>query len=209
MLRELTSKWLYVRSLSPQTKTKEKKHRMKKLLVGAAVLACMFATCTQAAMISVNDPGIAGILWGQAGDTHNMEASFAQQILDLGAGITHELQADDHYYSTSSTDYTGTIIGLGTPSAVGATHVDAGWEWVLAKYDGQEAGYVLFYLGGAAMDLPATSADLWLNSNGVGYGISHFTTFNGGSVPDGGSTLALLGAGLCGLFTVARYQKKA
>jgi hypothetical protein len=107
-----------------------------------------------------------------------------------------------HVYTTSSTDYNGVVSG-GLKDETGNTSVTAGYDWVLAKYDGPNGGDVLWFLGGAATTLPSDSATIWTNGEGQGYGISHFTVFNP-TVPDGGSTLALLGMAFTGLGLLRR-----
>jgi hypothetical protein len=178
---------------------------MKRFLVTTLIAGTCLAGMRGLAL-TINDFGVVGIVNGQAGDTGPQEAMKAQHILDLPAGTLNSLWAvDNHVYSTSATEYSGLINGPGIQSAVGATHVDAGWEYALAKYDGQNAGYVLFFLGGAAADLPGDSASIWLNGQGKGYGISHFTVFDPTpTVPDGGTTVMLLGAALSGLALLRR-----
>jgi hypothetical protein len=73
---------------------------------------------------------------------------------------------------------------------------------VIAKYDGRNAGYVLFYIPTFGTSLPPDSYSVWVNPSDKGYGISGFTAFN--TVPDGGATAALLGLGILGLGMLRR-----
>jgi hypothetical protein len=149
------------------------------LLTAAAVWTLTSTTAN--AVLTINDPGVVGTVKGLAGDTGPQEAGFAQHLLDLPANTVNESYAiapnPAHIYNTSSTDYTGTIIGPGVQGAAGDYTVDAGWQYALAKYDGKNGGYVLFCLNGAATTLPQYSYSIW-GDNPEQFAISHYTTFN-------------------------------
>jgi hypothetical protein len=78
-----------------------------------------------------------------------------------------------------------------------------GYTYLFAKYDGPNAGSVVWYIGnlvGQTIDIPAT----W-----NGYGLSGWTIFSGGGgVPDGGTTVMLLGAALGALGMARRFLKR-
>ena len=78
-------------------------------------------------------------------------------------------------------------------------------EYFLAKFDGPNAGYVLFntadFLAAGNTSIPANGSSIWISK---GSGLSHYTFFGTTSVPDGGTTLLLLGAALGGLGIVRR-----
>ena len=64
-------------------------------------------------------------------------------------------------YTTSATDYTGTLTLTG--DATGGDSVVAGYQYAIVKYGGRNGNgalYVLFYLGGQAATLPDFPADL-------------------------------------------------
>jgi hypothetical protein len=109
-------------------------------------------------------------------------------------GANETVTISGYTYQTSSTDYNGTVSALdASKDASGNLVVPTGWEFVTAKYDGPNGGGVVYYLGGASITLQATSAGLWVNTAGQGYGLSHFTVFNRVSVPEGGSLVVLVG----------------
>ena len=84
-------------------------------------------------------------------------------------------------------------------------------SYAFVKYDGPNAGYVLFYLGGALAStiVPVYSNTLWMNPNGSGYAVSGTSYFNKiTSVPDGGMTLVFLGLGLSLSSWIARRREK-
>lgn len=170
----------------------------------ALFLACsVFALQSFATALTINSPGVIGTVNGQSGDTQNGEAALAQYILNLPANTVNHV-FNGRTYNTSSTEYSGTLLGLGTEFGGGSLNVPAGWQYAFAKYDGQNAGYVLFSLNGQATTLPAASYSLW-GSNENQYALSHFTTFNSASVPDNASTFALLGIGFVAL---AAFRRK-
>ena len=78
-----------------------------------------------------------------------------------------------------------------------------GFDYLFAKYDGPNYGSEVWYVG----DL---SGVITIPAKGGKYGLSGWTLFTGSSdtVPDSGSTVALLGAALMGLaFLRAKLQK--
>jgi len=89
---------------------------------------------------------------------------------------------------------TGTTVNLGT----------GGFEYLFAKYDGPRYGAEVWYVGGltGTITIPAL---------GGKYGLSGWTLFTPGDdhqVPDGGSTVALLGLSLTGLAGIrAKFQR--
>ena len=75
------------------------------------------------------------------------------------------------------------------------------YTYLFAKYDGPNAGSVVWYVGNLTGIFTIPQA--W-----KGYGLSGWTLFGGpGTVPDGGTTVMLLGAALGALGMVRRYLK--
>jgi len=88
---------------------------------------------------------------------------------------------------------TGNTIDLGT----------GGFTYLLGKYDGPNGGDEVWNVQGLTgiQTIPTNGFGL----NNSQYGLSHWTLFGGGGqVPDGGSTVALLGLALTGLEGVRR-----
>jgi hypothetical protein len=85
-----------------------------------------------------------------------------------------------------------------------------GYEYVAGKYDGQNAGYIVFNVadwGGAS--IPLTSESIWTNNQSQGYGLSGIYAWGGTPVPEP-STLLLLGVGLAGVgFTSWKKRSEA
>jgi len=148
--------------------------------------------------------------------------AYAQQILNLPANFKTDLlpAVPDVQYPADDSDFVGCQTGPVDYSAVlaiGYTKTyndfgnvaDSGWDYVLGKYDGQNAGYVLFYIPTYGTTLPAKAAfaDWNKGEEGDGYGLSGWTVFNRTTVPDGGSMAMLLGMALMGLAGVRRMLK--
>ena len=157
--------------------------------------------------LTINDPGVVGIIdAGTQNSSVDNEIDWANYLLSLGANATtfHDgnIPPDGvtEYYETSSTDYNGTLTGglqIG-----GATPNVSGYDWVLGKYDGQNAGYVLFYMPGSS--IPEFSYSIWGDNVGQ-YQLSHVTVFGSTPVPEPG-TIVLMGLGLVGLAGMGRKR---
>lgn len=149
--------------------------------------------------------GIVGTVEGQAGSANEtIVTGYANTLIDMLANKT------DGIYRTGFTEYT-----LGSPLlAIDAVRINdgvgidaansaAGFLWVMAKYDGPSAGYVLFnmkdyYAAHGTFEIPRTPEDFWATGTEE-LAISNITGWGSYSVPDGGMTLMLLGGALIGL----------
>jgi len=133
----------------------------------------------------------------------------AQKLLDMAKNTTSgpfDSTTQLYLYQTSATEYAATLTL--THAFQSDTTAVANYDWGFAKYNGQQAGYVLFYLGGANAStiIPNYPAPIW-TTNTSKYALSHVTLFNKSvptdvpvpQVPDSGATVALLGAALAGL----------
>ncbi len=172
-----------------------------------ATYAGFIAGALSASALSINDPGVVGTVRSGEPASVTDEVIYVNNLLGLGANIVNQV-ISGHTYSTSSTDYNGSVSAVGA-SQLGGTSVPVGFQYVLAKYDGPNGGDVLWFLGGSAFVIPADSSGLWVNTAGKGYGLSHFTVFGPTrdvpGVPDSGSSLMLLGLALSGVASVRRW----
>ena len=178
----------------------------------ALVLLGMFGSTAWA--LTIPDPNVVGwIKGGEANSSVGLETTagnhlLAMDLLDTdanGPGFGSpdcNIVIDDGCYATSALAIGGTLSG---GLQFGGTDVAAGYEFVMAKYNGPQGGWVLWFINGSAATLPANSAPLWMNpADQAGLGLSHYTVFNPRSVPDGGTTLALLGLALGGIALIRR-----
>ena len=186
---------------------------MKKALILAAVLALAFGANANAATISLNATGVVGILDmnGCSGGPCAADDAFrlmvANALLAAAANQDWQYGSTAAYYHTSTTNYIGTVSG-GYKVDTGATTGFAGYQYVLAKYNGPGAGYVLFNIPSYGTTLPSFlgvyEGSTWYWDD-TGAGLSGWTAYNW--VPDGGSVSMLLGAALMGLAGLRRLLK--
>ena len=167
-------------------------------LVGA--LVCALSSNASADTLTYATPGVVGTLDGQIDNSSpSIELTIAQEILDLvGLGASSPATPTQNYRNSTLFDYSAT---LSSPVQRSGLIVPPGYEYVLAKYDGQNAGYVLFHVPTFGSTLPQYPANFW-TSQPTKWAISHFTTFDTttiAEVDDGGATAALLAMALCGL----------
>ena len=145
------------------------------------------------------------------------QASYINTLIDQAAGATN-VQIDTRYYNRQNSTLdtsslpdavVGTSENCNVPTCIG-TGIDVqGWTYLLGKYG--NTGFVWYVGGLSTVDLPSTisSSITTPKKNGkgtqnIGGGLSHFTLYNYSAVPDGGTTLILLGGALVGIETLRR-----
>lgn len=181
------------------------------LLTGLAIAASSMATTASAVTLlgyyvanSANIPSDAGT-----------EAGLANHLLGMVINTTDPTpippiptSGTPYYIRNGNVDPGSGDAGLtGTQGSTGVNSIPAGFEYAFGRYDGPNGGYILWYLGGEAFVAPASS-----NGGGnwgdTANGLSHYTGFGTGGevpgVPEGGTTLALLGLALGTLAFVRR-----
>jgi hypothetical protein len=206
----------------------------------AAAIALVFGSNAQAVPLTLDTDGVVGILegmvQGQNGSSLANELIIANQILALvgidqvvvaatppgivcGNGANAQAPCE---YRNGDNNYNNVLSG-GVKGTNGDNTVnDAGAVWALAKYDGQNAGYVLFYLPDFGTTLPQIPWEIWGNQNDQGFALSHYTVFTGLNTcppndpdcditftPDGGSTMTLLGSALLAIGMATRKFRKS
>jgi hypothetical protein len=176
--------------------------------------------------LSLGDPGVVGAangsIIGNAFGSPAQLTAVAQHLLDMAANAADPtgcalLPQGSPCYRTGSTDYNANLALLTTGAPVtglnGAAPNVAGYQYVIAKYDGPNAGYVLFNVAawalghGGSTIIPGLSDPIWTNTAGNGYGISGYIGWGTASAPDSGATLSLLGLALAGIGTFRRFVK--
>ena len=183
-----------------------------------AAIALMLLTAPAYAL-SLTDPGVVGAANGsvapQAFGAPGTLQAVAQHLLNMAAntadpvGCAIAVQGSSCYV-TGATEYNATLPSAYTKveNLNGAAQNVAGYEWVLAKYDGPNAGYVLFHIPTFGTTIPGLSAPLWQKSvQQGGYGISGYMAWGSTAVPDSGATLSLLGLALAGIGAFRRFVK--
>ena len=176
----------------------------KLAVLAAAFCAAMFACSHNANALTIGDQHELGFVnFGiPSGDADRL--TYVNHLIGMALGTSDK--ADGQTYFRSNNDFgslapavltglvpgTSTSINLGT----GGTYL-----YLFAKYDGPNYGSEVWYVGdlSGTITIPATAG---------GYGLSGWTLFgSAGSVPDGGTTVMLLGAALGALGMARRYIK--
>jgi hypothetical protein len=152
------------------------------------------ATLSWSSPLTTNSPNIVGTAMGATGNgqgSWTYEAAVAQALLDLGPNqtATPVIGSDVTTLATFSTDYNAVVITSSISQGGAGDQVGSGWDYVIAKYDGKNAGYILFYLGGEAANLPQFPANFW-TTNPEQYAISGWTAFNSTVVPEPSTVVA-------------------
>lgn len=176
------------------------KHILRKLLVVLAIMGAASLASTAHA-IALTDPGVVGTVTLNGNNPSadpTTEAGLLNQLLSMGANQTITIPVTTGLiYTTGPVDYNGTVSGANAIKVDGGVlTVPAGYVgYLMAKYDGQNAGYVAYALDGSGMTLSQYPANLF-TTNPTQYALSHYTIFPSPSVPEGGNVLALLAFGL-------------
>jgi len=125
----------------------------------------------------------------------------------IGMSLGSSDSADGQDYTRSNNDFgplaTAVWAGNGTTTTIS---LGSGYQYLFAKYDGPNYGSEVWYVGDLTGDITIP-----LYGQGSKYALSGWTLFNptgGNQVPDGGTTVALLGAALAGTGLLRRYVKQ-
>jgi hypothetical protein len=159
--------------------------------------------------LSYSTPNLVGTYDGKLGNSSIPQEIIAGQAILDAVGLDVQVGP---VHTSALLDYSGTLVITGAFQGGSSDNViPAGWDWVLAKYDGQNAGYALFFFGGAGGSIPDSPFNIWTNEPGK-YALSHFTVFNASDVnpnpqgvPDSGTTVSLLGSAMLALGMLRRY----
>jgi hypothetical protein len=198
--------------------------RNKLALLSAAVCAAMLASSHNASanrvVGGINTPATT-LNFGDANDLGQVmfgipsgdaqRTAYVNHLIDMIPGTTDVALGQTFHRSLNnpgpgfpnypdavfSHNGTGTSIDLGPTAGV--------YQYLFAKYDGPNAGSEVWYVGNLSgiITIPA------FGLAGQHYGLSGWTLFTGGGVgvPDGGTTVMLLGAGLAVLGIARRFLK--
>jgi hypothetical protein len=199
-----------------QSKMIESSMKFEKIRIWATGMACAFLSVAGASALGLNDPGVMGTVDDGIPADISDQVVYVNTLLGMAAPSGPTLIGTETYQRSSNADPgSGSVTAVGASKDESGAGAGSGFEYVIAKYDGPNAGSVVFYFGGAAFNLPLNSADIWVNGQNEGYGLSHWTGFNPGpgtgpgpgpgpGVPDAGSTLALIGLAVTGLGLLRR-----
>jgi hypothetical protein len=164
-------------------KTQSKSLALSLIAIGAVTLIqSANATLSWSSPLTSSSPNLVGIAYGVTGSGQGSDPfkfEVAQDLLNLSANqdVFMNVSSTSTEFVTFGTDYNGIVNTSSFSSGGAGNSVGAGWDYAIAKYDGQNAGYILFYLGGQDANLPQYPANFW-TSNTQQYGISGWTAFN-------------------------------
>src|SRR6266480_1220545 len=177
--------------------------KKKLAMLSAAFCAVMLAFSHNASALTIGDSQELGFVYRclPAGDADR--TLFVNTMIGLALnGSTHVIIGPHDNLVTRSNNDFGPL-----PTAIFAlngstTTINLGtglYSYLYAKYDGPNYGAEVWYVGNLSgiITIPAT---------GGGFALSGWTLFGpGGRVPDGGPTVMLLGAALCGIGILRRF----
>jgi hypothetical protein len=172
----------------------------KLAILSAAFCAVLFAFSQNANALAIGDAHELGFVEFGIPSGDDARTAYVNHLIGMALGT--EDDALGQHFIRSNNDF-GPL-----PTAVFAlngtsTSIDLGagglYTYLFAKYDGPNYGSEVWYVGDLSgiITIPAT---------GGGYGLSGWTLFGpGAGVPDGGTTVMLLGAALSALGVARRY----
>lgn len=197
---------------------KNQKNAMKVAILSAITGLALMSANANTINLAVDPnfpPGTTGYVFGNvnpglpADDASKVAFINELLTLNLGASAAVNLGVQDNTVYRSMNTFSGLPTSVSATGAVDGNQnttqftVDGTFAFLVAKYDGPNGGLSIWYIGGLAV---GTVIDIPANAFGDAndqYGLSGTALIQGStqSVPDGASTLMLLG--LAGLATVA------
>lgn len=194
----------------------KKKYLIPKLVLGSvAVCALMLAFTPNAKAVTNLDFGSAvGTVTPGAPADEAAEASYINFMIALGLGGSgdfagqHITRSMNVFANLPTANATGAIRNNSPVNDNGLVHIDLGavgtYSYLYAKYDGQNDLTQVWYVGdlGGEITIPFLGPE--------GHAMSHYTLFvaGGNGVPDGGTTLMLLGMAFGSLGMARRFLKR-
>jgi hypothetical protein len=182
---------------------------MKRLVMVsvACVLALgLSAGRAEATVLTIGDAYYIGSINDGVPSSVSLEAGYINYLITLLPGATDTTipPSTGETYNREESTLSGplpTAVVAGafkSPDSPTSTAIDVnGFTYILAKYNATKAGSLvwLIYGAGTTVDLPTSYND---------QALGHYTLFNATPVPDGGTTLILLGGALVGLGALRR-----
>jgi hypothetical protein len=184
----------------------------KLAVLSAAFCAVMLAFSTNASALTIGDTHELGKVFFGIPSGNDDRTAYVNAMIGLSPGdsTTVTLSGHDNLVTRSFNTF-GTLPSPAVFALNGtSTTIDLGtglYSYLFAKYDGPNAGAEVWFVGNLSGVITIPAFGL---TEGQHYGLSGWTLFGpggGGNVPDGGTTVMLLGAALGALGIARRYLK--
>lgn len=176
----------------------------KLAMLCTAVCAAMLAFSHNANALTIGDAHELGFVNFGIPSGDQDRTNYVNHLIGMGLGTSDQAFGQTFFRSNNSFGSLPTAVfhhnGTGTSINLGAAGT---YTYLFAKYDGPNYGSEVWYVGdlSGTITIPATAG---------GYGLSGWTLFTGDGqgVPDGGTTLMLLGMAFGSLGMARRFLKR-
>jgi len=170
----------------------------------AALCAALFAFNQNAHALTIGDGHEIGFVNFGIPSGDQDRTDYVNHLIGMGLGTQDDFQGQHFTRSNNNFGPLSTAVfalnGTSTSINLGAVGT---YTYLFAKYDGPNYGSEVWYVGdlSGTITIPATAG---------GYGLSGWTLFTAGGqgVPDGGTTLMLLGMAFGSLGMARRFLKR-
>jgi hypothetical protein len=170
----------------------------------AALCAALLAFTQNAHALTIGDGHEIGFVDFGIPSGDQDRTDYVNHLIGMGLGTQDDFQGQHFTRSNNNFGPLSTAVfhhnGTGTSINLGAVGT---YTYLFAKYDGPNYGSEVWYVGdlSGTITIPATAG---------GYGLSGWTLFTAGGqgVPDGGTTLMLLGMAFGSLGMARRFLKR-
>jgi hypothetical protein len=181
----------------------------KLVLLCTALCAGIFAFSPKATALTIGDSQTIGYVFYGIPSGDQDRTNYTNHLIFMyNNGITDDVALGQTFHVENAAPAFGASLATAVFDHNGTgTSVDLGagglYSYLFAKYDGPNQGSIIWYVGNLSGVI--TIPDVWNQ-----YGLSGWTLFGpgGGGVPDGGTTVMLLGTALGALGMACRYIRR-
>ncbi len=187
---------------------------MKKffVLVVALIATIAFSSQVYALSLTYDEDYYLGYIDMQKGNNSSeaSEAAYINALILLGPDETGSYSSDGPLLDRANSDLTGpfpdAINWYKNDNGNSTISISGSWDYVAGKYNGHNAGWLVWFVGGEDLGGEVTLPSSWGPGDQT-YGLSHTTFFNGITPVPEPATLVLFGFGLIGLAGIGRKKR--